>query len=219
MTLTPLAQRILTAVALIVVLLPAFLFLPKWFGEALMTLFVLRAAWEWSAFPGWQATTPRLGYVALVGVLVAAAYLLVPAWVPVAPVLGISMAWWAVAFVLIVRFPVSMGRWAVCLSGLLVIVPAWICLVAILNTEGGRRLLLIFLAVVWAADVGAYFAGRRFGRVKLASLVSPGKTWEGVFGGLAAATIAAMAGAAVLGRSHPARDSARCQRGCNFHRR
>ena len=202
MTLNPLAQRIFTAVALIAVLLPAFLLLPKGFGEALMALFVLGAAWEWSAFPGWGAMLPRLSYVAMVGVLVVAAYLLVPTAVPLAPVLGISMAWWVAAFILILRFPVSIGSWVAWLSGLLVLVPAWICLVALLNTEvGGRRLLLLVLGVVWAADVGAYFAGRRFGRVKLAPNVSPGKTWEGVIGGLGSAVIVAMAGAAVLGRA------------------
>ncbi len=202
MALNSLAQRIITAAVLVAVLLPAFLLLPKSFGEALIGLFVLGAAWEWSAFLGWRAPALRLGYVATVGGLVVAAYLWVPVAVPLAPLLGASMAWWAVAFALILRFPVSINTAAAGVSGLLVIVPAWVCLVALLNTPvGGRSLLLLVLAIVWAADVGAYFTGRRFGRVRLAPQVSPGKTWEGVIGGLAAATIVAMAGAAVLGRA------------------
>lgn len=196
-----LVQRILTAVVLIGVLLPAFLLLPKFFGRILISLFVLGAAWEWAAFIGWRAPLARLGYVATVAALLGLAYASASYTATVPALAGVAMLWWAAAFVLILRFPVAIGRAAVWLAGLLVMVPAWACLVALLDTPvAGRRLLLVLLAIVWAADVGAYFAGRRFGRVKLAPRVSPGKTWEGVFGGLALATVAVMAGAAQLGQ-------------------
>jgi phosphatidate cytidylyltransferase len=60
--------------------------------------------------------------------------------------------------------------------------------------EVDSRLLLFALFIVWAADMGAYFVGRRYGRVKLAPRISPGKTWEGVFGGLVLAVIVTLAG-------------------------
>lgn len=201
MALNSLAQRVVTAGTLVAVLLPAFLLLPKAFGLVLIGLFVLGAAWEWSGFLGLGSILPRLACVALVAMLLAASRLMT-AVLPVSVIAACAMLWWALAFILILRFPVPIRRPVAALCGLLVLLPAWLCLAALLYTDiDGRALLLLALAVVWAADVGAYFAGRRLGRVKLAPQVSPGKTWEGVFGGLACAAVTAVAGAAILG--HP----------------
>ena len=63
----------------------------------------------------------------------------------------------------------------------------------------GSALLLLVLAIIWAADIGAYFAGHRWGRLKLAPQVSPGKTLEGVAGGLVSAVLVAGAGGSLLG--------------------
>jgi phosphatidate cytidylyltransferase len=70
---------------------------------------------------------------------------------------------------------------------------SWCLALARLHAHGPQLLLFLFLLVV-AADVGAYFAGRRFGRNKLAPRVSPGKTWEGVLGGFVAAALLAAFG-------------------------
>jgi len=195
----PLAQRILTALLLVAVLLPAFLLLPKGFGLALLAVFALGGAWEWSGFLGLAGPAPRLAYVVALVALMGASTALATGGLPVAVVAGCAMVWWAAAFLLILRFPVPIRPAAAALCGVLVLVPAWICLVALLYASAnGRTLLLLALAIVWAADVGAYFAGRRFGRVKLAPRVSPGKTWEGVVGGLACAAATAVAGALFL---------------------
>lgn len=197
-----LAQRIATAAVLIAILLPAFLVLPKVFGLSLIAVFVLGGAWEWSAFLGYRGKTARLAYVAGMGGVILAAEAAVPRYLPVATVAILSMLWWAYAFTRILRFPMPIGRMAAHASGVLVLLPAWLALVALLYTSvDGRKLLLLALATVWAADAGAYFAGRRFGRVKLAPHVSPGKTWEGVLGGIACAALAAAAGAAILGHA------------------
>jgi phosphatidate cytidylyltransferase len=78
----------------------------------------------------------------------------------------------------------------------LTLLPAWVALLALLRaTDRGIEYLLFVLVIIWAADIGAYFTGRRFGRTKLAVEVSPGKTWEGFAGGLAAAGLVAAIGA------------------------
>jgi phosphatidate cytidylyltransferase len=80
------------------------------------------------------------------------------------------------------------------LAGDLILVPAWGALVALHGQEPhGPAWVLFLAALVWLADIGAFFAGRRWGRRKLAVRVSPGKSWEGVAGGV----LAALAGAAV----------------------
>lgn len=197
-----LAQRVVTAAIVLSVLLPAFLFLPKEFGLSLVALFVLGAAWEWSAFVGVPAMAGRLAYVALIGALMVLAMILVPREVAVAQVALASMLWWAVALVCIMRFPLAIRPAGTFCCGILVLLPAWVSLAALLAAPAhGRTLLLLSLAVVWAADVGAFFVGRRLGRVKLAPRVSPGKTWEGVIGGVSSGALTAVAGAAFLGQA------------------
>ena len=76
------------------------------------------------------------------------------------------------------------------IAGVLVMVPAWAALVVLHgNDDRGPVFVLIVLVMIWLADSGAYFAGRQWGRTKLAPLVSPGKTREGVYGGLLASLV------------------------------
>jgi phosphatidate cytidylyltransferase len=67
-----------------------------------------------------------------------------------------------------------------------------------IRERGGLDLLLWVFIVTWSTDIGAYFTGRRFGRRKLAPSISPGKTIEGLYGGIAAAAL--LGGAWVLAR-------------------
>ena len=144
-----LAQRVVTAVVLVAVLLPAFLLLPKGFGLALIAAFVLLAAWEWSGFIGATGPAVRFLYVIGVAAVVAAAELAVPGFLPMSAVAAASLIWWSVAFVCILRFPVTVGRLAVLACGVLVLLPAWLSLVALLYTRAdGRKLLLLALAIV-----------------------------------------------------------------------
>lgn len=195
-----LGQRVVTAVILVALLLVILFLVPPAVAVGAAALLFLLAGWEWSRFLGWTTTGARAAYALLVGVAMALAAWLVPVHLPLDGVAGASMAWWAVAFLWILRFPTPIPPVVAGLAGFLVLIPAWLALVTLLNLRpGGPALVLFLLAIVWSADIGAYFVGRRVGRVRLAPRVSPGKTWEGVGGGLLAAVLAAMAGAVVLG--------------------
>jgi phosphatidate cytidylyltransferase len=85
---------------------------------------------------------------------------------------------------------VPRARWLAALTGLLVLVPAWLALVELRNV--GPLLLLLLMSVAWISDIAAYFTGRRFGRHKLAPSISPGKTWEGVLGAVLAVGLYAL---------------------------
>lgn len=194
-----LRERIRTALVLGVALVVVLFALPVWATILMITIAMLAGAWEWSAFIGVDgrvARGARAAYVALVAVALAALSLPQPPLVTEHAVLTIAIVWWVVAFLWVVLAPGAAPRPAGALAGLLTLAPAWYSLVHLrLDFTVGAQWLLFLLILVTATDSGAYFTGRRFGRVKLAPRVSPGKTWEGVIGGLAAGCLAAWAGA------------------------
>jgi phosphatidate cytidylyltransferase len=194
---SPLRQRVVTAVLLICGLLLFLFLLPPAVSALALALVLLGGAWEWGGFLG-QAprAAARVFYAAAIALLMALGW-----WATeLAPALQratlwVAAAWWAVALVWLVRFPTPISRAVIVGCGALVLVPAWLALARLLFAANGAQWLLFVFVLVWAADIGAFFAGRAFGRVRLAPRVSPGKTWEGVLGGLAAAAAVAVAGA------------------------
>jgi phosphatidate cytidylyltransferase len=195
-----LLTRVVTALVLVAVLLVVFFRLPEAATVGLLGIFVVAAAWEWGGFVGGRATPWRVAFAVLVAGGISLLGMLPPSRLPVLPLLYVALGWWAFAFTLVLRYPVTLPvAWRLP-CGLLVLLPAWTAMLALLRSaDGGPELLLLALAVIWAADVGAYFTGRRFGRTRLAPRVSPGKTWEGVGGGLAATALVAALGAWLLG--------------------
>jgi phosphatidate cytidylyltransferase len=189
-----LRQRVITALVLAPLVLFVVLWAPAELTAAVLTMLVVAAAWEWSAFPGFVHRTARLLYVAFVSMCLGAAWVLGVHRPELDIVLYIALAWWLAAFVWILAAPGSVNRSTAALAGALVLVPAWLALVRLHAAD--PQLLLFLLLLVVAADIGAYFAGRRFGSARLAPRVSPGKTWEGVAGGLIASTLLAFFGGA-----------------------
>ncbi|MBX8535977.1 phosphatidate cytidylyltransferase [Pseudomonas cichorii] len=180
-----LKQRIITALILLPVALCGFFLLKGADFALFIGLVVVLGAWEWARLAGLVAQGMRLAYAAAVALLLFLMYLVpgLAPWILVAAVI-----WWCAATFLVLTFPDSSDYWAsaACklVIGLLILLPAWQGLILIKQWPLGNGLILAVMVLVWAADIGAYFSGKAFGKRKLAPRVSPGKSWEGVYGGL-----------------------------------
>lgn len=187
-----LRQRVITALVLGLLVILSILAVPHSVTVAVLSLLMLAGAWEWSAFPGFTQYSARLAYVAVIAVCVVTAWYIGVESVESDLLLYAALAWWVLALLWIAVASTNVNRGTAAIAGLFVLVPAWLALVR-LHAHGPHLLLFLLLLVV-AADIGAYFAGRAFGTHKLAPRVSPGKTWEGVCGGLLAAALMAGVG-------------------------
>ncbi|MEM7501424.1 MAG: phosphatidate cytidylyltransferase [Pseudomonadota bacterium] len=176
-----LRQRILTAVIAVVLLLAVLYAAPPVLARTVIAGLFVAAAWEWSGFLG-ATPTVRWVFVGLIAALEGAVWLWLPDPGAYQLLASIAVVWWIIALVWLFLFPTPIAKPVVWLCGAVVLIPTYVALDWLYLQS--PHYLLALLVVVWSADVGAYFAGRSFGRVKLAPMVSPGKTWEGVFGGV-----------------------------------
>jgi len=181
-----LKQRVMTACVLLAGLLVVIIAFPPQLFAAAMALVLLLAGWEWGRLAGLQTRLARLLYVAALALLLFLLHETGPVLRHL--VLYGSLAWWVLAFALVLAYPRCSTTWnrlpLLLLAGLPVLLPGWLSLLYLRSLASYVVLILLFVGLVAAADIGAYFAGRRYGRHKLAPEVSPGKTWEGVAGGL-----------------------------------
>lgn len=191
-----LRQRVMTAVVGVLVLVVIVFLLPPAIALVCYAAAIAFAAWEWSAFVRLDGHLARVAYVAAIVAMMALAshYAETPG--IYRQLLLVTAGWWALALIWLVFFPERVSRSAAAIAGALVLVPAWISLSQLqLREDRGPQLVFYVLCLVWAADIGAYFIGRRFGQRRLAPRVSPSKTWEGVAGGVAGAALIAAVGA------------------------
>jgi len=196
-----LKQRVITASVLALIALWVVLKLPATgFGAVLLAVMLL-GAWEWADLAGLNETRGRLLYGGLVLALILAVWPLGGRAAWVAGLLVPVFAAWCYALVWLWRYAGQPERQdrpgTVGAAGVVVLASAWLALMGLRN-EFGSGFVLFLLMLIWVADIGAYFAGRRWGRRKLAPAISPGKTWEGVCGAAAAALAFALIGAVVL---------------------
>ena len=185
-------RRLITAVVAIPLVVAAVLALPSVTLGLVLAVVAVGASIEWA-----RIATPRritgYGFALVVAVSVLLLWIAGSQWLGWLRVIcAVSIAWWCVALVWVIRFEhghdveVLDGVFASGVVGWMVIVPAWAGLVYVhASGEDGPARVLFILLVVWAADTGAYFAGRRFGVRKLAANTSPGKSVEGAAGGMA----------------------------------
>ena len=192
--------RIITALLMAPVAIGAVYFLPTPYLAALVAAILLAGLWEWSALSGLTDNIPRSLYVAGNALM-----MLALAWGSGRGLFGLKLIsligaiWWIFVCLWLWRFEfakadTSLNRSIKLLAGSLSVIPAW-CALSWLHgsSDLGPRWALFALAIAWAADSGAYFAGVRYGKTKLAPRISPGKSWEGVIGGVIAILLLAVA--------------------------
>lgn len=195
-----LKQRIITALILIpIVLLILFKSTTFWF--AVLTLFVcLGALWEWTYLMPLQRTSERfyfliLSIATIFGVL----------FIPVNAIFLFSFLWWVFALILIIFYPRGSSwennKLLKALMGFAVIIPCWVALNYMFHQNDGVYGILYLFFLIWGADSVAYFAGKKFGRRRLAPAVSPGKTIEGVMAALLFAVLFTLMVEIILGIS------------------
>ena len=191
-----LKQRLFTAIILIAIMVLTLYSLPPMGFSLLLGVFVLGGCWEWTRLI--DMTLPRQRW--LYSIVVVAMGLLASYWGTihpqlVLPLIFLAAVWWIYLLVQLLRpaavqsavFASKLGKW---LSGFLILVPAWVATIYLLSQErGGPTTVLFLFILVWLADSAAYFVGRSWGKTKLAPHISPGKSLEGMLGGLVAVLI------------------------------
>jgi phosphatidate cytidylyltransferase len=183
-----------------VLLVAAVLGLPAPYTQGLVAAAMLAGAWEWSLFLRPASRSVRVAYVVLVTIALSVAW----AWTRDPHSLRIFLVaaavWWLAALVWVAIAPGRGGPLSTAVAGVLALVPCGVALAELRALEPrGAAWLLFALLLIVAADTGAFFVGRRLGRIRLAPRVSPGKTWEGVLGGVALAGLVGVAGARWFG--------------------
>lgn len=205
-----LKQRIVTAIILAALFLAALFVLPVPLFALFMATVVLIAAWEWGNMAGFGLLWQRVLYVVVAAATLwgCSEYMALTATLGLSTdklkhLLLIGCCWWALALLWVQSYPQSAilwgSRWLRAVIGLVVLAPTWAAFVYLRSLEGGPWLILLVVAVVACADIGGFFFGSKFGKRKLAPAVSPGKSWEGFWGGFACNTLLALGMGVVLG--------------------
>ena len=180
-----LKTRVITAIALLAVRLPILFLLPPVYIGAFFLFALLAAAWEWSRLLSPQAT--RAAWLYSLFCLAIILFLLAMqnvAWQFALLLIAVIFWFFLAPFILAKGMNVSLQKLRpfYVVLGLILLPATWFALVFL--RELGLVFLLSTMALVWVADIGAYFVGKAFGKRKLAAQISPGKSIEGAIGGL-----------------------------------
>jgi phosphatidate cytidylyltransferase len=191
-----LKARVLTALVLLILFAPIFLLLPALDLYLSFIVILSIAAWEWGRFLWPSNKSSPVIYAFLIFVCLVfllgqhqdsfeSNFLLSKNYLFHYPIYLSAFVWiFIVPFFLKKSLSVPLTEWITFLSILGFIIFIGVFCAAMVIRDEGRWLFLGTIGIVWCADIGAYFVGRKFGKNKLASNISPGKSWEGVLGGV-----------------------------------
>ncbi|MCU7937720.1 MAG: phosphatidate cytidylyltransferase [gamma proteobacterium symbiont of Bathyaustriella thionipta] len=197
-----LKSRVITALLLFPLAVYGILFLSNSLFAAFVGFIILLGAYEWAGFAKFPSTLSKLAYVVIIGTIIFSLWL-VNFILSSSMMNQIAVGFWLFALILLSGFPEKAKFWhgsspVIAIIGAFLLVLTWYALISIHAIEGlkfaqttmtGPYLVFSVMMLVWIADTGAYFSGKRFGKNKLAPKISPGKSREGVYGGLILAAI------------------------------
>ena len=195
-----LKTRVITSLVLAVVMTVTVLYLPTWAVAWIIGVFCLGGVWEWAGLTRLRGFA-RWGYLSACATLM----LCLAFWGrdrgwTITTIMAVAVIWWGFAALGLRVRPQRIPLFLVGATGPLALLPAWFLLIHLHGSVSqGPGLMFSVLLIVWAVDVGGHFVGGNWGRIKLAPRVSPAKTWEGVIGGVALATLFAFSASLLLG--------------------
>ncbi|AEP30549.1 phosphatidate cytidylyltransferase [Brumicola nitratireducens] len=201
-----LKQRIITAVILAPLAILAILFLPVELFKIAVAGVVALGAYEWAKMSGINDRASKVTFMALILIICGVLIFAVDGqavWYQselnglYKTILSIAAVWWAVSLVMILTYPKYSSVWKENIPiraafGILTLIPTWVAIISLrtnlyeVDPFYGASLIFYVLGIVWAADIGAFFCGVKFGKHKLRPNVSPGKSIEGLLGGIMA---------------------------------
>ena len=187
-----LLTRVITAVVILLILVGMLFFASALAWSVFVLGIALLACWEWSRMSG-LASRGRAVFLVLSAAMGGALWLFYAQSIDAAFMSAAATAFLFATLFWIVAAPLWLAKkarpapLACAIAGWLVVWPTWFAFVVL--RDASPWLLLAIAALVWVADIAAYFAGRRFGKRKLAPAISPGKSWAGVYGALAGVAV------------------------------
>ena len=195
-----LLQRVITALILAPLLILAIFKLSNNQLAIVLAIITLIGAWEWSNLIELTHTVKKIVYVGLIGTIVFIFWKYAHG-NSEKIIFFIASLWWLLVLLMLAFYRSSWLQSTLLskilmISGFIVLIPAWFALVKLHNY--GITMLMFFLTIIWAADIAAYFVGKKFGKHKLALELSPGKSHEGVLGALLASLAVALVGAQIF---------------------
>lgn len=188
-----LRQRVITALILAGALIATLLFAPYPLQAILFALVAAAGGWEWAALVGAQGTFSRVAYAAVIPILCFALWMSLALDSPEAalfarPWLAAATLLWSAMLLGLKYYSAGRGvwghAWVRAVMGWAMLTATWLAVTVCLTLINGPFVVFLLILTVAAADIGAYFAGRRFGQHALAAEISPAKTWEGFWGGM-----------------------------------
>jgi phosphatidate cytidylyltransferase len=203
---SPRSTRIIAAAVMAPLVILGVLYLPSHLLAAAVGGLMMLGLWEWTLLAGLSEKIPRAAYLLGNALLMAAlSWGAGPNLFTLKLISVLGVAWWLLVLLWLMRFNFASGdsAWSRALklfAGSACVIPAWsaICWLHASQPKGPGWTLFALL-VVWGADTGAYFVGVRYGKHKMAPRISPGKSWEGFFGGLFTTLLLAVAALSLLG--------------------